>query len=69
MRTLMILAAGLALTACATSDVGGPQVVGGVASYDALKNARAACVAKGAELVLNEQNSGKRLSDYACKRK
>jgi hypothetical protein len=64
----MILSASLALAACATSDVG-PQVSGGVASYDALKNARAACLAKGAELVRNEQGSGKRLSDYACKRK
>ena len=58
----------ISLSACASS-AGGPSIAGGVASYDALKSAREACVAKGGELVRNEANSGKRMSDYACKRK
>jgi len=58
----------ISLSACA-SPAGGPSIAGGVASYDALRSAREACVAKGGELVRNEQSSGKRMSDYACKRK
>lgn len=58
----------LSLGACASSP-GGPAMAGGVASYDALKSARAACVAKGGELVRSEEGSGKRMTDYACKRK
>lgn len=58
----------ISLSACASS-AGGPSIAGGVASYDALKSAREACVAKGGDLVRNEASSGKRMSDYACKRK
>lgn len=68
MRTLMASLLLISLTACASS-AGGFDPVGGVASYDALKSARAACVAKGGELVRNEESSGKRITDYACKRK
>ena len=58
----------MALAACA-GPAGGPSPLGGVASYDALKHARDACVAKGGELVQQPQSSGKRLADYGCKRK
>ena len=68
MRRLMAMSLVLTLGACA-SAAGGPSIAGGVASYDALKNARAACVAKGGELVRDDLNSGKRMSDFACKRK
>lgn len=68
MRILMTSILLISLSACASS-AGGPSVDGGVASYDALKSAREACVAKGGELVRNEAYSGKRISDYACKRK
>ena len=64
MSSLMLISLG----ACA-GPAGGPDPLGGVASYDALKNAREACVAKGGELVRNDLNSGKRMSDFACKRK
>lgn len=68
MKTLMAVTLLLSLTACA-SDAGGPSVDGGVASYDAIKNAQAACAAKGGELVLDRSNSGQSITDYACKRK
>ena len=68
MRTLMAMSLILTLGACASS-AGGPSVAGGVASYDALKSAREACVAKGGELVRADEGSGKRMTDYACKRK
>lgn len=58
----------ISLSACASS-AGGPDVAGGVASYDALKSASSACSAKGGELVRSEEGSGKRMTDYACKRK
>ena len=68
MRVVMSGLLLISLSACASS-VGGPSITGGVASYDALRSAREACVARGGELVRNEQSSGKRMSDYACKRK
>jgi hypothetical protein len=58
----------LALAACA-GPAGGPSPTGGVASYDALKHARDACVAKGGELIQRPETSGKRMSDFSCKRK
>lgn len=64
MSSLMLITLG----ACA-GPAGGADPLGGVASYDALKNAREACVANGGELVRNDLNSGKRMSDFACKRK
>ncbi|MDO9432123.1 MAG: hypothetical protein V4820_23375 [Pseudomonadota bacterium] len=68
MKILMSSLLLISLGACAGS-AGGPDPLGGVASYDALKNAREACVAKGGELMRDDQNSGKRMSDFACKRK
>ena len=69
MRVLMILAATLALGACASSSVESGATVGNVASYDALKQARDACVKRGGEIVQRPQSSGKRLADFVCKGK
>jgi putative hemolysin len=68
MRTLMAAMLLISLSACA-SNAGGPSIDGGVASYDAIKNAQSACAAKGGELVLDRSNSGQSITDYACKRK
>ena len=68
MKILMSSLLLISLSACA-GPAGGPDPLGGVASYDALKNAREACLAKGGELVRSEEGSGKRMTDYACKRK
>ena len=69
MRILMILAASLSMTACAGTSVESGSMEGGVASYDALKQARDACVKQGGEIVQRELSTGKRLADYTCKRK
>ena len=68
MRNLAAVMLLTSLGACA-SNAGGPSVDGGVASYDAIKNAQTACAAKGGELVLDRSNSGQSITDYACKRK
>jgi hypothetical protein len=68
MRTIMASTFLITLSACAGS-AGGPDTLGGVASYDALRSASTACSEKGGELVRSEEGSGKRMSDYACKRK
>ena len=68
MRTVMASILLISLSSCASS-AGGPDVTGGVASYDALKSASTACSAKGGELVRSPEGSGKRMTDYACKRK
>jgi hypothetical protein len=69
MRRIAVSIAALALCAGCASAPGGYAPVGGVASYDALKAARDACVSKGGELVQQAQTSGQSLDDYACKRK
>ena len=68
MKILMSSLLLISLSACA-GPTGGPDPLGGVASYDALKSAREACLAKGGELVRSPEGSGKRMTDYACKRK
>ena len=68
MRAVMASIFLISLSSCASS-AGGPDVTGGVASYDALKSASSACSAKGGELVRSPEGSGKRMTDYACKRK
>ena len=68
MRAVMASIFLISLSSCASS-AGGPDITGGVASYDALKSASSACAAKGGELVRDDLNSGKRMSDFACKRK
>jgi len=58
-----MLIAGLA-AACAA-----PTPEGGIANYDALSQAHAACVAKGGTLVLKKDGDPENLQDYACERK
>ena len=61
----LILSIGLAcLSACATAEANGD-----VANYDTLKVARAACLAKGQELVLNKDGDEQRISAFSCQRK
>ncbi|MFN3514331.1 MAG: hypothetical protein ACK41C_14890 [Phenylobacterium sp.] len=69
MRRLALCLSLLALCAACAGDPAGTSPVGGVASYDALKQARDACVARGGELVQRPQTSGQRMADYGCKRK
>ncbi|MGH6911384.1 MAG: hypothetical protein ACREE0_11980 [Phenylobacterium sp.] len=62
MKTLaMILAFGLA--ACAT------EREGGIANYDALKQAQEKCAAQGGKLTLNDGGNSEWLQDYSCKGK
>jgi hypothetical protein len=63
MKTLLILPLLLFVGACA----GGPS--GDVATYDTLKGARAACQAKGEDLILRDSGNEQRMSAYECKRK
>ena len=63
MKTLLIFPVLLLLGAC----VGGPS--GDIATYDALRGARAACQARGEDLVLRDSGNEQRMSAYECKRK
>ena len=66
MRTLAISAmAVLLLGACAGEA--GPA--GDVANYDSLRQANAACAAKGGRLVLQKNGDPEYLGDYGCERK
>jgi hypothetical protein len=42
---------------------------GGLANYDALRKAAAACEAKGGELRLQNGGNPEMISDFSCKRK
>ena len=64
MRTLIIVLGALSLCACAEA---GPA--GGVATYDALRQATQACEAKGGKLVLTKANNSQDIGNYACERK
>ena len=64
MRTAVAMLSLLALGACASAA---PD--GGVANYDALKKAHAACAAKGGTLVLQKNGDPEYIGDYACERK
>ncbi|THD80714.1 MAG: hypothetical protein E7812_06535 [Phenylobacterium sp.] len=64
MKTLIIVAAALSLCACAEA---GPA--GGVATYDALRQASQACEAKGGKLVLTKDSDSQDIGNYACERK
>ncbi|HEX3887258.1 MAG TPA: hypothetical protein VHW05_07145 [Phenylobacterium sp.] len=63
MKALIIVAAAIALSACAE---GGPQ--GGVANYDALKQASDACRAKGGHLELQRDSAPEDLANYSCEK-
>jgi len=57
-----LLAAGL-LAGCASAPLGG------IANYDALRQAQAACAVKGGDLVLKTGGDPEVLQDYGCKGK
>ena len=63
-RAAMILVA-LGLSAC--SGVGAGRS-GGIATYDDLKAATAACAAKGGHLKLQKNGDAQYLEDYACEK-
>ncbi|MDO8802199.1 hypothetical protein [Phenylobacterium sp.] len=65
MKTLIVLASLMLCAACAS----GVTPDGGVASYDALKTARDACLAKGADLQLAREGDPQSITSYVCKRK
>ena len=66
MRTAIILAAGLGLCAC-MGGVGAGRS-GGIATYDDLKAATAACSARGGHLKLQKNGDPQYLEDYACEK-
>ena len=68
MRTTLLLAAAtLALSACASGVGAGRN--GGIATYDDLKQAQQACAAKGGSLKLQKNGDPQFLDDYACEKK
>ncbi|WP_337185408.1 hypothetical protein [Phenylobacterium sp.] len=66
MRTLAIACA-LMLTACSSGAGYGRS--GGLATYDDLRAAQAACEARGGALRLKRNGDAKYLDDYACETK
>ncbi len=65
MRILLVISSLMLCAACA----GGVTPDGGVASYDALKKARDACLAKGGDLQLAKEGDPQSITAYVCKRK
>jgi hypothetical protein len=65
MRVALAMIAVLGLAACADM----PSNDGGVATYDALRQATDACKAKGGTLTLKTGGDSQYIQDYACKRK
>jgi len=64
MRGAAILAAALALASCA-----GSAYEGGVANYDALRQATADCEARGGELRLSPGGDPQMISNFSCQKK
>ena len=65
MRILVVISSMMLCAACAS----GVTPDGGVASYDALKTARDACLAKGGDLQLAKEGDPQSITAYVCKRK
>ena len=63
MRPALAIMLLLGLAACETTA---PD--GGVANYDALRQAHDACAAKGGALALKDGGNPQFIQDYACKR-
>jgi hypothetical protein len=63
MRAALAIVALLALTACET-----PSNEGGVADYDALRQASQQCQAQGGHLVLRQGGDNENIQDYACEK-
>ncbi|HSV02112.1 MAG TPA: hypothetical protein VLI41_02810 [Phenylobacterium sp.] len=64
MRPIAALALAGLVAACAS-----PAPEGGIANYDALRQAHADCTAKGGTLVLESGGDPEYIGDYACERK
>ena len=67
-RAVLMLAAAGGLAACSSVGVGAGHS-GGIATYDDLKAATAACDAKGGQLKLQKNGDPQYLEDYACEKK
>ncbi|WP_340644426.1 hypothetical protein [Phenylobacterium sp.] len=65
MKIVIALASLMLCAACAS----GVTPEGGVASYDALRVARDACLAKGGDLQLAKEGDRQSITSYVCKRK
>jgi len=63
MRTAVAMMLVLGLAACAT------EREGGIANYDALKQAQEKCAAQGGKLTLKDGGNSEWLQDYSCKGK
>jgi len=63
MRAALAILALLALAACET-----PSNEGGVADYDALRQASQQCRAQGGHLVLKPGGDSENIQDYACEK-
>jgi hypothetical protein len=65
MKMIIALALGLGLAGC----MDGTMPDGGIANYDALRQAHETCAANGGTLTLKDGGNSQWLQDYACKRK
>lgn len=65
MKILIAISCLMLCAACAS----GVTPEGGIASYDALKTARDACLAKGGDLRLAKEGDPQSITAYVCKRK
>ena len=63
MRVALAILGLLALSACET-----PAAEGGVANYDALRQASEACKGEGGHLVLRPGGDSEDIQDYACEK-
>jgi hypothetical protein len=68
-RLCAILAPAALLAACSSVSGVGAGHNGGIATYDDLKAATAACAAKGGQLRLQRNGDPQYLEDYACEKK
>ena len=64
MKAALVLVLMLGLTACETASN-----AGGVADYDALRQAQQACAAQGGTFKLKSGGDPEYIQDYACVRK
>jgi hypothetical protein len=69
LRLAGVTAVGLTLCACSSMAGVGAGHSGGIATYDDLKAATAACTAKGGQLKLQRNGDPQYLEDYACEKK
>jgi hypothetical protein len=63
MRAALAILAALALAGCETT-----ANEGGVANYDALRQASQQCQAQGGHLVLQKNGDPENIQDYACEK-